>query len=493
MSESLRIKFERPDRTYRFGERVTGWVLIQTPRFDLCKSIRLRHFWGTHGKGNDEKGDYSLTTLHRGPLPDEGPHRLEFSFPAPAGPFTYHGRYLNVDQYVEAIADIPLARDPKAREEYVLLPGRPVTPPELLLETRQNALSDVVAPLAGFVGAALSVLGLSLLLTANPVGVLFLGGALVLFLPALKKVADRRLGEAASAYLSSLVVGPGEQVGVEVKVAPPKPVRLNLAFVELKAEETCVSGSGSNRRVHRHTVFSRRYSLAGALELEGGSVRMLRRTIQIPEGAPTSFKGRYNKLLWQAIVRLDIPSWPDWVKRIPLVVWPTKDQLGAGAEVEVLARPEEESEVPSWDVEAEVEVEETFEPAPAIEPAPVEEPEPAGGAPTLPGLVASINGAGIFGKERDLLIKDLVGRSFTLSLKVKRVDRTMGVYSDAAYRDGHTVVGVVTGSDLEVAVYFPSARNEEVKEWEEGSTQTLLVEVTDWDRLRKRPELMARG
>ena len=113
MSESLRIKFGRSDRTYRFGERVTGWVMIQTPRGQECKRIQLKTFWRTHGKGNRDEGEPRVVTLHSGPLPDPVPHLFEFEFSAPPGPFTYHGRYLNVDHYVEAQVDLPWARDPK--------------------------------------------------------------------------------------------------------------------------------------------------------------------------------------------------------------------------------------------------------------------------------------------------------------------------------------------------------------------------------------------
>ncbi|MGD2121182.1 MAG: hypothetical protein PVJ76_05540 [Gemmatimonadota bacterium] len=534
MSQILRVKFGRSDRTYRYGERVTGWVMIQTSRSAYCKSIRIRRFWRTHGKGNEDKGDVAGMTLHRGPLPDDGPHIFEFDFPAPAGPFTYRGRYLNVDQYVEAKVDLPYARDPTVREEYVLLPGKPLVPPPPLLEMPRNPMKEVVPLLWGFVGAAVAMVGLALLLTASPVGFGFLLVGGILFLPVLKRRADERLGKSASARLSSLVAGPGEEVGVAVKVVPPKPVRLNRAYVELRAREVCVSGSGSNRRTHRHTVFSGGTPLSGATTLEGGAEKVFTGTIQIPGGAPCSFKGTANKLLWEAKVRLDIPSWPDWVKEIPLVVWPSDDQLGAGADVDVL--PPWEDHEPAEDPGGPF-----LEPVPPAEPGPPSEPEPAdepefdglpdtasepepdlaatmsdqgepegepdlftrdpeetvqepiGVESNLPALAAAIDEAGIFGKERDLLIKDLVGRPFDFSMEVRRVDRSIGIYTEADYRDGQTVTGVLVGSELEVVVYFPSDRNEEIKDWKPGSVHGVQAEVTDWDRLRKRPELLARG
>jgi hypothetical protein len=532
MSEILRIKFGRPDRTYKVGERVTGWVMIQSRRGVECKSIRIRRFWRTHGKGNEDKGDAAGTTLHRGPLPDSGPHLFEFDFPAPAGPFTYRGSYLNVDQYVEARVDLPFARDPTVREEYVLLPGKPAAPPPMLLDMPENPIAGVVTPLGGFLGIAAVIIGLSLLLTANPAGFGFMLVAVVLFLPILKKKANARLGKSASARLTSVVVGPGEDVGVEVVVRPPKPVQLNRAVVELTAREICVSGSGSNRRTHRLTVYSGGTSLAGAMVLEGGVAKLLNGSLRIPDDAPPSFKGSANKLLWEAEVRLDIPSWPDWVKKIPLVVWPGEDRLGAGGEVEALPRageeafeetpsvrrepgfPEPEAHVtgpPPWLVEADSyrepeeagdedaapeEVSKAEEPMPATDfvPAAPREapPRPVAAESELPALVRAINEAGIFGKERDRLIKDLLGKLFEFTLEVQRVDRTIGMYTEADFRDGLTVTGVLAGSDLAVAVYFPNDRNDEVKGWMPGSVRSVRAEVNDWDRLRKRPELLAR-
>jgi hypothetical protein len=539
MSEILRIKFGRSDRTYRVGERVTGRVMVHTSRGDQCKAIRIRRYWRTHGKGNKDEGDVAGTTLHRGPLPDGGPHLFEFDFPAPPGPFTYRGRYLNVDQYVEARIDLPFARDPTIREEYVLLPGKPVVPSPILLEEPENPLKGVGAPLGGFIGIAVSIIGLSLILTANPVGLLFFLVGGVLFLPLLKKKADERLGKAASARLTSVIVGPGEEVGVEVKVTPPKPVQLNRAFVELRAREICVSGSGSNRRTHRHTVYSGGTSLSGAITLEGGARKLLNGTLRIPEEAPTSFKGSANKLLWDAKVRLDIPSWPDWVKKIPLVVWPAKDQLGSGEVAEVPPPPEEEvfrealatagepgfpepephvTGPPPWLAEATsaadpgdgAKLESPLEPDQEVgldeDPGPIEAEltsgspdaegaasEPAVPGSELPAFARAINAAGIFGKERDLLIKDLLGQTFGFSLEVQRADRSIGIYTEADYRDGQTVTGILLGSELEVVVYFPSDRNDEIKEWKPGSVHNVQAEVYEWDRLRKRPELLARG
>jgi hypothetical protein len=552
MKEYLRIEFDRADRTYRFGETVAGKVLIGAPRGDQCKAVRLRRFWRTHGKGNVDKGEPTVTRLHTGPLSGEHLHEFEFEFPAPPGPFTYHGRYLNVDQYVEVQVDLPWARDPKRIEEYVLVPGKPLAPPPTLLDVPENPVEDLVPGCTAAIGSVAMVVGLIMLFSGNTMGLLILIGGGFFYLPWLKTLAEKRLGK-ASAYLTSLVVDPGGKAEVEVKVFPRKPVRMNRAVFELQAREVCVSGSGSSRRTHHHKVFEGTSQLAGAGTLEGGKVRLFQGFVRVPKAAPASFKGGANKIHWEAKVRLDIPSWPDWVKKIPLVVWPAEDLLGDVEEVgalphpvEALPQPEGSESVfeaptdddeplrlepdphvaglPHWLASLESPVttppplldlsrgepealpEALSEPAEEIEPAsqpeielPTEEaPEPgeielAVDSTDLPDAVRAIVDAKIFGGEKDLLIRDLMGKSFEFTLEVKRVDRSFGVFSDSQYRNGQMVTGTLLGSELEVAVFFPDERNDEVKGWAPGSMHAVRGEVSDWDRLRKRPQLLARG
>jgi len=531
MKESLRIEFDRPDRAYRFGEIVRGIVRVDRARSEQCRAIRLVRFWGTHGKGNEERGDPTVTVLHAGPLRDRGPHVFEFEFPAPPGPFTYRGHFLNVEQYVEVQLDLPWARDPRIREEYVLLPGRPFAAPAALLDSPEHEARNIIPGIGAVLGTGALFVGLSMASASQPIGFLFLLGGVVLFLPALKKLSDRRLGE-AKAFLSSVFPTPGEEVGVEVKVSPGKLTRLNRALVELTAKERCVSGSGSSRTTHRHEVFSKRWTISGPMTLEGGSTRVLNGSFRVPEDAPPSFRGKSNKLLWEARVRLDIPNWPDWVKRIQLVVWPQENLLGRGERVEAEVDPApilEEIPAPVLGEEPAPALEEipgpvleeipapVLEeipapvpegiPAPVLEeiPAPVPEgipapppaPEASGGKlrevdDSLVRALTAIHESDIFDSRKETLIRDLLGKAFEMVIEVKRVDRSMGVFSRADYRDGRTVIGKLLDSDLEVVVLFPGQRDEEVRGWEPGSVHEVRGEVVEWDRLRKLPKLLAR-
>ncbi|NNM07414.1 MAG: hypothetical protein HKO65_20140, partial [Gemmatimonadetes bacterium] len=335
MREYLRIEFDRADRTYRVGETVAGKVLVGSPRGDQCKVVRLKRFWRTHGKGNVDKGEPTVTRLHTGPLSTDRLHQFEFEFPAPARPFTYHGRFLNVDQYVEVHVDLPWTRDPRRLEEYVLLPGRPSAPAPSLLEHRENPVEDLVPGCSAAIGSIALVVGLIAFASVGAMGLLFLLAAGFFFLPYFKTLAKKRLGR-ASAFLTSLVVDPGGEAEVEVRVFPGKTTRMNLAVLELQAREVCVAGTGSNRRTHSHEIFKGAASLSGPGTLEGGKSRLFKGSVRIPKDAPVSFKGGANKILWEAKVKLDVPNWPDWVKKIPLVVWPGEDLLPGAEDLETL-------------------------------------------------------------------------------------------------------------------------------------------------------------
>jgi hypothetical protein len=65
------------------------------------------------------------------------------------------------------------------------------------------------------------------------------------------------------------------------------------------------------------------------------------------------------------------------------------------------------------------------------------------------------------------------------------------MYSDADYRNGRTIQGTVAGSDLEVSVWFPESRNEEVEVLKKGDRIDVSGTVAEWDRLRNSPKVKA--
>ena len=122
----LRIEFDRKDRRYSGGETVTGRVYIRVNESVKSNGITLTHQWRTHGRGNVTSGPKAETELEavRSYSPGEE-HELSFSVPSPTHPVTYHGTMINVDHYVSVQMNVPWAFNPRAEEEYVLVPGEP--------------------------------------------------------------------------------------------------------------------------------------------------------------------------------------------------------------------------------------------------------------------------------------------------------------------------------------------------------------------------------
>ena len=104
----IAIAFDRPDRRYFGGEQVTGTVTIAVNQDVNCRGIKIERLWKTHGRGNTFRPDPSLLSEEQGrPLHAGQRDTFPFEFTAPATPYTYHGKFLNVDHYVRVRVDVP--------------------------------------------------------------------------------------------------------------------------------------------------------------------------------------------------------------------------------------------------------------------------------------------------------------------------------------------------------------------------------------------------
>ena len=85
----ISIKFDRPDRTYRGGETVSGEVHVQVNKDITSDGIHLTSFWKTHGYGNtDGGGDHSETLADKSQLTAGQTMTFPFSFVADRQPMT---------------------------------------------------------------------------------------------------------------------------------------------------------------------------------------------------------------------------------------------------------------------------------------------------------------------------------------------------------------------------------------------------------------------
>lgn len=324
----LEIVLDHPDKPYKPGEKLSGFVGVTVNAGCTCNALTLACQWRTHGSGNDKSGPAQVQTLYTGSWTAGEQHVHPFEITVPNGPLTYHGHHLNVDWYLDARADIPWALDPKAKTEFVLVddPSVPLDhgPLQKTGATRGAGLGSGIGTAVGlgfivFAGIFLAVgaaavahgdLGTGLPFVLVPL--VFVAVGLFIVTRWLRNVlASRRLGPVELAVDPDHVRG-GDTLNVHLQVTPRTTVALAGVNARLHAEERCVSGSGTNRHTHLHTVFDRTVALQGPRTLEPGAPVALAGQLQMPPDPAPSFAATDEALHWRLEVTVDTQGWLDW-------------------------------------------------------------------------------------------------------------------------------------------------------------------------------------
>jgi hypothetical protein len=336
----LSLHLERADATFRAGEVIRGQVRAQPSEAVECRALNLTLRWRTHGRGNKDEGPPRTLTLFQGQWSAGTPQVYPFEMPAPAGPATYHGQYVNVDHYLTATADLPWSLDPKAEVEILLAASDrpdydfgPKYKPSAV-ENRASASAAVVGAvlvfscfgLPGLIGAALSipaVLKGTFPIWGLIVPTLFAAvGVGLAFLLLKSKLAARRLGE-PRVKIEPDPARPGDAVTVQIILEPKTALTLTEGHVELKGRESAVSGSGTNRTTHSTDVYSAKAPLPLARRTLGpGQPLVLQESLTLPADAGPTFVASDNELKWGVTVAIGIDGWPDWEGTFPLTVRP---------------------------------------------------------------------------------------------------------------------------------------------------------------------------
>lgn len=497
----LQIVFDQPGRTYRPGDTVSGTVVVLARDDVQCDGLILTTRWETHGAGNRDSGTEQRWNLYQGQWQAGQRYEYAFSFTAPAGPPTYHGHYLNVDQYVKVQADVPWAFDPKAAEEYILLPG----PPEYAAQpapTAAKAASTGNVVVSAIVGVVMIVVGV---IFFCPMFVLIPIGLIVLAWSARKAIAEWKTGQVHLAIGSPYVV-PGEAIPLRLQFTPGGNLPLQGIRATLRAREECVRGSGTNKKTSRHTLHEATTILAEEGVLPGGQPAQFGANIVVPDLGLYSFAASDNKLIWELELVLDIPSWPDWKETRLLCVRPAGAEPGPRTTAEpegsqpLLASLVEPIAPPSADwVEPLEQAEpvrrsepEWLEPADVIQPVeppaesiPPSEPEVAGLAPLFESLAAT----GRYSSERQAIVDRASSQSHEIDVAVERVERTYAFDVPEALRNGRTVIGTLAGTEHKVAVQAAAASNDVMDDLQAGQTLRTRAFPAKWNIVHDRLEL----
>ncbi len=363
-SSNMQIVLDREDRSYHFGEQVSGKVILNPDRKLSYRKIVLNSGWRTHGKGNVDKGERDITILDGKDTLDKGVQRVyPFTFTAPNGPVTYHGFYVNVDWYLTAQVDIPLAPDITEEEDFILLPSE--TPGIIILgnadlseiqpPTRQRHVPPVSSVSQGVLvdklprtrlfkwGKTLTWVAIALpllMLVFFVIGILqypdlnaaftLILAPLVIFAGVLIYVGVQVVSDVIAKFrldfrdvrIKPEEVYAGEQLSCHLNFQTKGTVYLDSITAELFAEESAVSGGGTYVTVNNFTVYHEHFIKTYRESLTAGRQMSFDCVIPIDSSAPATFSSNNNKVRWIVIIKINFRGWYAWTKRLPITVLP---------------------------------------------------------------------------------------------------------------------------------------------------------------------------
>ena len=318
----LDLILDEPDVVHPGGGTISGRVEVTVDKDVTCKGLEVRTHWTTHGSGNIDIGSEDSVIIYQGDW--RAGHRATYAFEVPISewPPTYHGHHLNIEHFVEARANIPWAFDPKASQ------------PFQMHSTKHEGTGKKSSYKQGgfnWIGLLFAFAALAFFFNAGPrlfslssIGVWFLGGigVIVLVFWIIRSVLPKWALGSVSAELDAESYCTGGTIGGTISISPRKSVQINGIQMTVSGQEKCVSGSGSNRRTHRHTLYEGKEQLAESMILNPGHPNQFALGFTLPADAPPSIDLDDNEIQWSVDLRIDIPSWPDWYISMPIQINP---------------------------------------------------------------------------------------------------------------------------------------------------------------------------
>jgi len=483
----LRIEFDRKDRRYSGGETVTGRVYVRVNESVKCSGITLTHQWRTHGRGNVASGTKETVELEaaRSYSPGEE-HELSFSLLSPAHPVTYHGTMINVDHYVSVQLNVPWAFNPKAEEDYVLVPGEP---PAHFAGSRNEIIA--LTPAAGKSSIAgkviLGIIVAGLLMVVVAAFALFLLPVILLiagFVWFRRKALAGRLGE-VTLSIPHVVVAPGEQWTARIQFQPRKQFRINNIGLTLLGKETATSGSGTKATTHTHKILEQKMVVRSNDMLTAGELVSEEFTFAFPPTDAFSLELSDNKIQWTATVCIDIPAFPDWSKAQPLQVVPDSFLRNLTDAPRITSADSNASLIgtPNTSLAPPVTASESLESDDEIS----TESAIQDMSSDLLELAATMKAAPRHGNARADIVSNTADQIFEAAILIDRVTSLMGAtVNDPRYEYGKSVTGTIDGTDQAVQVITLESQNNEIDDLRRGDVWQTQITLIDWDSLYNR-------
>lgn len=284
-------------------------------------------FWLAEGSGDRDKAVIDTVAGQAGT-------RMEFWFTVPAeGPVTFHGKHVHIRWRVRVRLDVPWAIDPKAEQEFVVMPAE--TGPALKKEAlsmgptvAQEAPSGIGREIAWLVLLTLFLwsVAIGVFLNEGHPGSLcgFAGGCITLavLVSLLWKPLAKMKVRIEKTELSSGTLGLGDTLEGTVTILSKTDVQLNAVRIELVCEERARERVGTRTRYYTENVHKAEVVGARNLRLRPRHRQSVPFRFEIPAMSMHSFAADNNWVTWRLRVRCDIPNWPDLMEEYVLTVKP---------------------------------------------------------------------------------------------------------------------------------------------------------------------------
>jgi hypothetical protein len=533
----ITIQFDRESREYVTGEAITGVITVEANKSLNCDGLMLQQLWRTHGWGNIDKEVLVKTKLWEGEWEPGQVYRYPFELIAPPKPMTYRGHYINVDHYIQVRASVPWAIDVKHEDDYILLPSESSTAHHNEIKSKMAGGINIGfgnGKSFGFGNGIKAGIGgiivcIILLLACFPFAIVLIPLILIGAIWSLRNVlAQLKIGKVEVEIEETQIV-PTERINCVLAFTPKKQVTVNTIIAKLTGEERCVSGSGSNRTTHTHSLYEKEFALSAPTQYPAGEPVRLTTSIELPATNAYTFNDSNNDVNWKLELRVDIPKWPDWVKSTDLILHPapqaavdqqpithapkqtdaptstqptsTQSPLPADAFPAALVSSvpgvddrtdhaneaaDEALPIPTYTKSPESNEQSTDSSATASDQRETENATVPGMPNLILDVIEGFEQADSFSGDADKLLASLAGKQFNVDITLDRVNWTTDFDLPEDYRSGRMALGKLNESAKEVAIYFPKAFNDAADALKTGQSLSVQGTVAGWDRLYKR-------
>jgi hypothetical protein len=245
---------------------------------------------------------------------------------------------VSVVWFLEARAYLPWARDPRAGETFEVVPGQPGQPilagpgsPRRWISPRGLAVLGLLAVAVAWPYLDTDVRTYAVLCGACLVSIVGSIALLVWVCGRRQRALARNLGD-VEVEIARSPVRPGDGISYRLRLCPNEPIHIALACVEFRGYEQATyeriyqtsQDGGTATETHTFTRLLHHEQTTPARERE---VRMhetvvLQGSFRVPETAPATLRGRWNRVAWEFQVNLWLAEGLVWSKTVEATVCP---------------------------------------------------------------------------------------------------------------------------------------------------------------------------